>query len=101
MDPSNNKTLYTATYQRRRSTWGMNGGGAGSAIWKSTDAGRTWMKLTKGLPEGPMGRIGMDVYRRDPNVVYARVEHQKESGVYRSEERRVGKECRSRWSPYH
>jgi photosystem II stability/assembly factor-like uncharacterized protein len=86
MDPSNNKTLYTATYQRRRSTWGMNGAGAGSAIWKSTDAGRTWMKLTKGLPEGPMGRIGMDVYRRDPNVVYARVEHQKESGVYRSED---------------
>jgi photosystem II stability/assembly factor-like uncharacterized protein len=86
MDPSNNKTLYAATYQRRRSTWGMNGGGAGSAIWKSTDAGRTWMKLTKGLPEGPMGRIGMDVYRRDPNVVYARVEHQKESGVYRSED---------------
>src|SRR4030095_16730461 len=54
MDPSNNKTLYAATYQRRLSTWGMNGGGAGSAIWKSTDAGRTWMKLTKGLPEGPM-----------------------------------------------
>ena len=22
-------------------------------------------------------------------------------GVLRSEERRVGKECRSRWSPYH
>jgi photosystem II stability/assembly factor-like uncharacterized protein len=86
LDPSNNKTLYAATYQRRRSTWGMNGGGQGSAIWKSTDAGRTWTKLTKGLPEGPMGRIGMDVYRRDPNVVYARVEHQKEGGVYRSED---------------
>ncbi|HEV2667784.1 MAG TPA: glycosyl hydrolase, partial [Blastocatellia bacterium] len=86
MDPSNNKTLYAATYQRRRSTWGMNGGGPGSAIWKSTDAGRTWAKLTKGLPEGPMGRIGMDVYRRNPNIVYARVEHPKEGGVYRSED---------------
>jgi photosystem II stability/assembly factor-like uncharacterized protein len=86
MDPSNNKTLYAATYQRLRSTWGMNGGGTGSAIWKSTDAGRTWTKLTKGLPEGPMGRIGMDVYRRNPNIVYARIEHPKEGGVYRSED---------------
>ncbi|MGH9940393.1 MAG: WD40/YVTN/BNR-like repeat-containing protein, partial [Blastocatellia bacterium] len=81
-----NKTLYAATYQRRRSTWGMNGGGPGSAIWKSTDAGRTWTKLAKGLPEGPMGRVGMDVYRRNPNIVYARVEHPKEGGVYRSED---------------
>jgi photosystem II stability/assembly factor-like uncharacterized protein len=86
MDPANNKTLYAATYQRRRSTWGMNGGGVGSTIWKSTDAGRTWAKLTKGLPEGPMGRIGMDVYRRNPNIVYARIEHPKEGGVYRSED---------------
>jgi photosystem II stability/assembly factor-like uncharacterized protein len=86
MDPSNNKTLYAATYQRRRSTWGMNGGGPSSAIWKSTDAGRSWTKLTKGLPEGPMGRTGLDVYRRNPNIVYARIEHPKEGGVYRSED---------------
>jgi photosystem II stability/assembly factor-like uncharacterized protein len=86
MDPSNNKTLYAATYQRRRSTWGMNGGGPGGAIWKSTDAGRSWAKLTKGMPEGPLGRIGMDIYRRDPNLVYARIESPKESGVYRSED---------------
>jgi photosystem II stability/assembly factor-like uncharacterized protein len=86
MDPSNNKTLYAATYQRRRATWGMNGGGPGSAIYKSSDAGRTWTKLAKGLPEGAMGRIGMDVYRKNPNIVYARIEHQRESGVYRSED---------------
>jgi photosystem II stability/assembly factor-like uncharacterized protein len=86
MDPSNNKTLYAATYQRRRSAWGMNGGGTGSAIYKTTDAGRNWTKLTKGLPEGPMGRIGMDVYRRNSNIVYARIEHEKESGIYRSED---------------
>ena len=41
MDPTNNKTLYAATYQRRRSSWGMNGGGPRSGIWKSSDAGRT------------------------------------------------------------
>ncbi|HEY5546478.1 MAG TPA: sialidase family protein, partial [Gemmatimonadaceae bacterium] len=58
MDPSNNKVLYAATYQRRRTPWGFNGGGTGSAIWKSSDAGRTWTKLTVGIPEGALGRIG-------------------------------------------
>ena len=53
MDPSNNKVLYAATYQRRRATWGFNGGGPGSAMWKSSDAGRTWTKLTNGVPTGP------------------------------------------------
>ncbi len=86
MDPSNNKVLYAATYQRRRSAWGFNGGGPGSAIYKSADAGRTWTKLTTGIPEGPLGRIGLDVYRKNPNVVYARIEHERESGVYRSDD---------------
>jgi photosystem II stability/assembly factor-like uncharacterized protein len=86
MDPSNNKVLYAATYQRRRATWGFNGGGPGSAIYKTTDAGRSWTKLTVGLPDGPKGRIGLDIYRRNPNVVYARIEHATESGVYRSDD---------------
>ena len=86
MDPSNNKVIYAATYQRRRATWGFNGGGPGSAMWKSSDAGRTWTKLTTGVPTGPLGRIGMDVYRANPNIVYARIEHAKESGTYRSDD---------------
>jgi photosystem II stability/assembly factor-like uncharacterized protein len=86
MDPSNNKVLYAATYQRRRATWGFNGGGPGSAIHKSSDAGRTWTKLTAGLPPGDLGRIGMDVYRSNPNILYARIEHPGESGVYRSDD---------------
>jgi photosystem II stability/assembly factor-like uncharacterized protein len=86
MDPSNNKVIYAATYQRRRATWGFNGGGPGSAIYKTADAGRTWTKLTQGIPEGAKGRIGLDVYRRNPNIVYARIEHAKEGGVYRSED---------------
>lgn len=86
MDPGNNKVLYAATYQRRRSSWGMNGGGANSGIWKTTDAGRTWTRLAKGLPEGPMGRIGLAIWRKNPSVVYARVEHAKLGGVYRSDD---------------
>jgi photosystem II stability/assembly factor-like uncharacterized protein len=85
-DPSNNKVLYAATYQRRRATWGFNGGGPGSAIWKSSDAGRTWAKLTNGIPSGPLGRIGLDVYRANPNILYARIQHQSDSGTYRSDD---------------
>ena len=86
MDPANNKVLYAAMYQRRRASWGMNGGGPNSGIWKSTDAGRTWIHLTKGLPESPIGRIGLDVFRRNPSIVYARIEHAKQGGVYRSDD---------------
>lgn len=86
MDPQNNKVIYAATYQRRRSAWGFNGGGPGSAMWKSSDAGRTWTKLTEGVPVGPLGRIGMDVYRANPNILYARIEHATESGTYRSDD---------------
>jgi photosystem II stability/assembly factor-like uncharacterized protein len=85
MDPQNNKVLYAATYQRRRAQWGMNGGGPGSGIWKSTDAGHTWAKVESGLPAGPKGRIGLAIYRSNPNVLYATVEHPGESGVYRTD----------------
>ena len=86
MDPRNPKVLYAATYQRRRRSWGFNGGGPGTAIYKTADAGRSWTKLTEGIPEGPKGRIGLDVYRKNPDVVYARIEHEDEGGVYRSDD---------------
>lgn len=86
MDPNNNKVLYAATYQRRRQPWGMNGGGPGSAIWKTTDAGATWTKLENGIPAGPKGRIGLDIWRANPNVLYAKIEHADESGVYRTDD---------------
>jgi photosystem II stability/assembly factor-like uncharacterized protein len=75
IDPSNSNVLYAASYQRRRLGCCFNGGGPGSALWKSTDAGRTWTKLTgKGLPGGTYGRIALDVSRSNPNVVYVQIE---------------------------
>jgi photosystem II stability/assembly factor-like uncharacterized protein len=77
MDPGDPNTLYAAMYQRRRTGWGFNGGGPGSGLYRTLDGGDTWIELTDGLPEGDKGRIGIDVYRRDGNVVYATIEADK------------------------
>jgi photosystem II stability/assembly factor-like uncharacterized protein len=74
MDPTNSKVLYATTYQRRRAQCCFNGGGPGSAFWKSTDGGETWKRLTQGLPKGNLGRLAIDVYRKSPNILYALVQ---------------------------
>ena len=74
MDASDNKVLYASMYQRRRTTCCMNGGGPGSGIWKSTDAGETWTRIKGGVLDQPLGRIALDVYRRRSNVLYALIE---------------------------
>ncbi len=74
MDPLNGQILYASMYQRRRTACCMNGGGPGSGIFKSTDGGETWTRLKGGIPEGALGRIAIDVYRRRPNVLYASIE---------------------------
>jgi photosystem II stability/assembly factor-like uncharacterized protein len=89
MDPESPDTLYAAAYERRRTPFGFNGGGPDSAIYKTVDGGATWKKLVKGLPYengGDTGRIGLDIYRKDPNIVYAIVQHEK-GGTYRSEDK--------------
>ncbi len=75
MDRSNPNVLYAASYERRRTSCCFNGGGPGSAIWKTTDAGKSWTKISgNGLPPGTYGRIALSVYQKNPNVVYAQVE---------------------------
>jgi photosystem II stability/assembly factor-like uncharacterized protein len=84
-DPSNPDILYAAAYQRRRSVAAFMGGGPESGIYKSTDAGKSWRKLTVGLPKGDMGKIGLAVSPIDPRVVYATIEAgPEEKGFYRS-----------------
>ena len=75
IDPANPSTLFAASYQRRRSGCCYNGGGPGSALWKTSDGGKTWSRLSgNGLPQGTYGRIAIDVSRSNPRVVYAQIE---------------------------
>src|SRR4051812_7126719 len=96
-DPTNPSIIYAASLQRERRPWSYVGGGPGSGIWKSIDGGDTWSKLTEGLPTGDVGRIGLDVSRSNPNIVYAVIETKvsgnggtvgaTEGSVYRSDDR--------------
>ncbi len=101
MDTSNPQILYAAFYQRLRRPHRFDSGGPDSGLFKSIDAGKTWRRLTRGLPEGDLGRIGLALSRRNPKTIMAVVEagfqpEQKDpafadmtrlgSGVYRSED---------------
>jgi photosystem II stability/assembly factor-like uncharacterized protein len=87
--PDDPDTVTVATYQRRRRAWSFLAGGPGSGIHQSTDGGATFEKMTAGLPDGDMGRIGLAVSPAAPHVVYATIEavEKKERGFYRSTNR--------------
>lgn len=88
MDPRNPDVLYAASYQRRRHVWTLLNGGPESAIYKTTDAGKTWTKLTNGLPLVDIGRIGLAISPVNPDYIYAIIEAAyDESGFYRSTNR--------------
>ena len=88
LDPQNPDIMYASSYQRRRHTWVLINGGPESGIHKSTDAGKTWKKINRGLPGGDKGRIGMDISEINPEVVYAIVEAAGgQNGFYRSTNR--------------
>ena len=86
VDPSNNRILYAAAWDYRRKPFHFKSGGPGSALYKTSNGGETWKKIHTGLPVGDFGRIGLDVCRSKPGVVYALVESA-DSGVFRSEDK--------------
>lgn len=81
MHPADPETLLVATYERQRDLFDTNDPskkwGPGSALYKTSDGGKSFKKLTKGLPTCALGRIGIDYYRKDPQVVFAVVESEK------------------------
>jgi photosystem II stability/assembly factor-like uncharacterized protein len=83
MNPRNPNELLAASWERMRTAYSWKSGGPGSALWKSGDGGKTWRKITRGLPSGPLGRIGLSYFRKNPRVVLATVEAE-HGGVFRS-----------------
>ena len=87
-DPKNSDILYADLWAARQGPW-ENGAwqGAESGLFKSSDGGNTWKKLTKGLPtvEQGLGRIGFCVAPSDPNRLYATVDAGDYGGIYRSD----------------
>ena len=86
IDRESPDTLYAAMYERRRTAFGYDGGGPESGLHKSVDGGEHWTRLTNGIPRGDLGRIGIDIYRRNSNIVYALIENA-QGGVFRSNDK--------------
>jgi len=85
MQPGNSRVLLAGLWQFRRYPWEFIGGGPGSGLWKSTDAGTTWKKVEKDMPEGPLGRISLAIAPSNGNHVYALI-HAKKGILYESKD---------------
>ena len=88
LDPERPDILYATSYQRRRHVGILVAGGSESRIYKSTDGGQTWNEIMDGIPNGPLGRIGVAVSPIKPNVLYAAVAASRgRDGFFRSDDR--------------
>ncbi|MEJ2583520.1 MAG: glycosyl hydrolase, partial [Robiginitalea sp.] len=87
-DPNNPRILYASTWRVQRTPYSLSSGGDGSALWKSTDSGETWEKISdnEGFPEGTLGIMGITVSPVNSQRVWAIVEHKDKGGLYRSED---------------
>lgn len=91
MDPRDHNVLLASTWQRYRRTYGYIAGGPESGLWRSTDGGKTWKKSQTGLPANEdLGRTGLAISPKNPDVVYAILEAANQrGGFYRSRDNGV------------
>ncbi|WP_153231841.1 hypothetical protein [Algoriphagus machipongonensis] len=86
--PDDPNTIYAGAWRGERKPWTIISGASEGGVYKSTDAGKTWNKLSNGLPTGLTGKIDFAVSPADPNVVYANIEaSDDQGGLYRSSDR--------------
>jgi photosystem II stability/assembly factor-like uncharacterized protein len=89
MDPRFPNIIYAVADQRMRNLYTGVSGGPESGIYRSTDYGITWDKMTNGLPTEDVGKIGMSVSPVNPDILYAIIEAKKEQGIYKSSDRGI------------
>ncbi len=87
LDPVNPRIIYATTWRVRRTPYSLESGGKGSGLWKSTDGGDHWTNITgnSGMPEGPIGIIGITVSPVNHKRLWAMVEAA-DGGLFRSED---------------
>jgi photosystem II stability/assembly factor-like uncharacterized protein len=85
MDPGNPDILYAAAWQVRRDAFaGGNPAvttGPGSGLYRTSDGGKSWERMMRGLPARPLGRCGLAISRQDPRIVYAVVQTDRTSST--------------------
>ncbi|MCC7435724.1 MAG: hypothetical protein IT363_13645 [Methanoregulaceae archaeon] len=93
INPKNPNELMTAAWEKLRKAYDWTSGGPGSALFKTTNGGKNWKKITKGIPSpGILGRIGLDYHKKNPKIMIATIEHRnvadnkREGGLFRSED---------------
>ena len=88
LDPNNPRVLYASTWRVQRTPYSLSSGGDGSTLWKSTDNGENWKKISdnSGFPSGVLGVIGVTVSPVNSERVWVIVENQEKGGVYRSDD---------------
>jgi photosystem II stability/assembly factor-like uncharacterized protein len=76
IDPRNSNVIIAAAYKHYRRAWAYDDRDAENGLFKSTDGGKTWTRLSVGLPAKgtPLGRIGLAFVERNPNILYARLD---------------------------
>ncbi len=87
MDPTNPNKLIAAMWTHSRKAWRFSSGGQGSGIFLTYDGGTTWQRIVKdnGIPEKPLGRIGLAMAPSNPEIVYAYIES-RENAIFKSED---------------
>jgi len=89
MDAQNPDILYAGMWEFRRTPWSFSSGGKGSGLYRSSDGGKTWSKITKDLPEGMQGRVAISVSPVKSDIVYSLIEA-KNTALYRSGDKGIG-----------
>ncbi len=82
INPQNPNELLASMWQFRRKPYFFNSGGAGSGLYKTTDGGKTWTKITNGLPNGELGRIALALSPSKPDHILAIVEANDNTNLY-------------------